>query len=161
MITKMAAMFCSSFAAFILGMVLSPRLMPPADPQRVDAAFSDGTFQASLDFQSGRRPHLAAGRWNAAQDRFSFAKGYERRWRELSTDGAGALPTVDDAQLTGYWDGIVEGALAGKSQQPFQVAAGDKTQGGGVHASLYREGDRKHYLDGYAAGYKAGYYAQQ
>lgn len=160
MTTKILAMFWSSLGAFILGLVLSPRLMPAADPQRADAAFSDGIFQATLDFQSGRRPHLAAGRWNSAQDRFSFAKGYGQHWRELFKNDATALPTVDEAQLTGYWDGIVEGALAGKTQQRFQLAESDKIQAGGVHASLYDEAERQHYLDGYAAGYKAGYYAQ-
>jgi hypothetical protein len=160
MTTRIIAMFWSSLGAFILGLVLSPRLMPAADPQRADAAFSDGVFQATLDFQSGRRPHFAAGRWNRAQDRFSFAKGYDQRWRELFKDGATTVPAADDARLTGYWDGIVEGALAGKTEKPFQVAAGDKIQAGGVHASLYSESEKQRYLEGYAAGYKAGYVAE-
>ena len=128
MTTRIVSMFSSSLAAFILGLLLSPGLMRSGDPQRADAAFSDGVFQATLDFQSGRKPHLVSGRWNADRDRSSFVNGYQQRWRELFKDTASPLPVVDDAQLSGYWDGVVEGAKDGKSSQPFQVAGGDKSQ---------------------------------
>jgi len=160
--TNIISLFCSSLAAFILGLFLGPQLMvSPSDPQRADAALSDGVFQATLDFQSGRRPHLASGRWNSVQDRFSFAKGYEQRWRELFKDGSSTMPTVDDAQLTGYWEGIVEGAEAGKRSQPFQVARANQHEAAlNVHANSYSEPEKQHYLNGYSAGYKAGYYAE-
>jgi hypothetical protein len=161
MTTKLVSMFSSSLAAFILGLLLSPSLMRGGDPQRADAAFSDGVFQATLDFQSGRKPHIISGRWSADRDRLSFASGYQQRWRELFKDKASPLPVVDDAQLTGYWDGVVEGAKDGKSSQPFQVAGGEKSQAAaGSHSATYNEVEKQHYLDGYAAGYKAGYYAQ-
>jgi hypothetical protein len=161
MTTKIVSMFSSSLAAFILGLVLSPSLMHSGDPQRADAAFSDGVFQATLDFQSGRKPHLVSGRWSADRDRLSFVNGYQQRWRELFKDTANPLPVVDDAQLTGYWDGVVEGAKDGKNSQPFQVTGGDKGQAGvDSHSGTYTEVEKQHYLNGYAAGYKAGYYAQ-
>jgi len=161
MTTRIVSMFSSSLAAFILGLLLSPSLMHSGDPQRSDAAFSDGVFQATLDFQSGRKPHLVSGRWNADRDRLSFVNGYQQRWRELFKDNASPLPMVDDAQLTGYWDGVVEGAKDGKSSQPFQVAGGDKSQvAAASHSATYSEAEKQHYLNGYAAGYKAGYYAQ-
>jgi len=160
--TKIISMFASSFAAFILGLLLSPQLMGPAgDPRRADAAFSDGVFQATLDLQSGRRPHIASGRWSAEQDRLSFAKGYEQRWREFFKNDSSVMPNVDDAQLTGYWDGIVEGAQDGKSSRPFQVAGANKDQAAlSVHGGSYNDSEKQHYLNGYAAGYKAGYSAQ-
>lgn len=162
MTTKIISMFSSSLAAFILGLVLSPSLMlHGGDPRRADAAFSDGAFQATLDFQSGRRPRLLTGRWSAEQDRLSFASGYQQRWRELFKDSASTLPLVDDAQLTGYWDGVVEGAKDGKSSQPFRVGGGDKGQtAANLHSASYGSAEKQHYLDGYASGYKAGYYAQ-
>ncbi|MBZ5653881.1 MAG: hypothetical protein LAO56_01235 [Acidobacteriia bacterium] len=163
MTTKIVSMFGSSLAAFILGLLLSPQLMvPTGDLQRADAAFSDGVFQATLDFQSGRRPHIASGRWNSVQDRFSFAKGYQQRWRELFKSDSSGMPAVDDAQLTGYWDGIVEGAQDGKSSQPFQAAGANREQATlSVHGSSYNDSEKQHYLDGYASGYKAGYNAQR
>lgn len=162
MTTKIVSMFSSSLAAFILGLLLSPSLMlHGGDPRRADAAFSDGVFQATLDFQSGRKPHLSSGRWSADRDRLSYVSGYHQRWRELFKDRASTSPVVDDAQLTGYWDGVVEGAKDGKSAQPFQVAGGDKGQAAaGAHSASYSEAEKQHYLNGYAAGYKAGYYAQ-
>lgn len=160
--TKIVSMCCSSFAAFILGLFLSPSLMvTTGDEHRADAAFSDGVFLATLDFQHGRRPHLASGRWSSEQNRFSFVEGYQKRWRELFKNGSGTMPTVDDAQLTGYWDGIVEGTQDGKSSQPFQVAGANKSEAGvSVHASGYGDAEKQQYLTGYAAGYKAGYYAE-
>lgn len=162
MTSKIVSMFGSSLAAFILGLLLSPQLMvPTGDQRRADAAFSDGVFQATLDFQSGRRPHVASGRWSSEQDRLSFARAYQQRWRELFKVGSGTMATVDDAQLAGYWDGIVEGAQDGKSSQPFQVGGAHKDQAAlSVHASSYSDAEKQHYLNGYAAGYKAGYYAQ-
>lgn len=162
MTTKIVSMFASSLAAFLLGLVLSPSLMQQGgNPQRADAAFSDGVFMATLDFQSGRKPHLASGRWSADRDRLSFTEGYQQRWRELFKDSGNPLPMVDGAQLTGYWDGAVEGAKDGKNSQPFQVAGGGKGQAAaGSHSPGYSEAEQEHYLNGYAAGYKAGYYAQ-
>jgi hypothetical protein len=155
MTTNIVSMFVSSLAAFILGVVLSPSLMlHGGNPQRADAAFSDGVFQATLDFQSGRKPRVASGRWSADRDRLSFVNGYQQRWRELFKDSANPLPAVDDAQLTGYWDGAMEGVKDGQNTQPFQVA------GGGSHSAGYSDVEKQHYLDGYAAGYKAGYHAQ-
>jgi hypothetical protein len=162
MMTKIVSMCCSSLAAFILGLLLSPSLMvTTGDKHRADAAFSDGVFLATLDFQRGRRPHLASGRWSSEQNRFSFVEGYQQRWRELFKNGSSTMPTVDDAQLTGYWDGIVEGAQDGKSSQPFQVAGANKSEAAvSVHASSYGDAEKQQYLNGYAAGYKAGYYAE-
>lgn len=162
MTTKLVSMFASSLAAFILGLLLSPSLMQRGgDPRRAGAAFSDGVFQATLDFQSGRKPHLASGRWSADRDRLSFVNGYQQRWRELFRDSARTFPVVDDAQLTGYWDGAVEGAKDGKNSQLFQVAGGGKGQAAaGSRSASYTEAEKEHYLTGYAAGYKVGYYAQ-
>jgi hypothetical protein len=163
MTTNIVSMFCSSLAAFILGLVLSPSLMvTTGDQHRADAAFSDGVFQANLDFQNGRRPHLAVGRWSSERDRVSFAKAYQQRWRELFNNGPRTMPTVDDAQLTGYWDGIVDGARDGKSSQPFQDAVSNKGETAlSVHASGYGDTEKQDYLNGYATGYKAGYYAER
>ena len=162
MTTKIISMFSSSLAAFILGLLLSPSLMSHGgNPQRWDAAFSDGVFQATLDFQSGRRPHLASGRWSADRDRLSFTNGYQQRWRELFKSSANTLPTVDDAQLSGYWDGVVEGTKDGRESQPFKVGGGDKAQAAASsHSGSYNDAEKQHYLDGYASGYKAGYSAQ-
>lgn len=49
-----------------------------------DGAFRDGLFQAKLDAQNGREPHIASGRWSTSADRASFTAGYQRGYREFS-----------------------------------------------------------------------------
>jgi len=41
-----------------------------------DAAYRDGLYLGRLDGQTGRRPHLAIGRWSQDADRNSFRAGY-------------------------------------------------------------------------------------
>jgi len=43
-----------------------------ADSKQADAAYRDGSFQAKIDIESGRKPHFSSGRWSTDQDRASF-----------------------------------------------------------------------------------------
>lgn len=51
--------------------------------QITDGAFRDGLYLGRLAAESGRQPHVAAGRWSTAQDRSSFTAGYERGYSEF------------------------------------------------------------------------------
>ena len=150
MLTKIVSMFCSSLAAFILGLLLSPSLMvTTGDKHRADAAFSDGVFLATLDFQRGRRPHLASGRWSTDQDRASFIAGYEQTYRELA-DSRSAKPAAPTAnELASYGDGKLDGTRDRNAAQPFQM---NKTEN-------YRTADQ-YYRAAYSNGYQEGYYAR-
>jgi hypothetical protein len=48
----------------------------------IDAAFYDGEFQAQLDAENGRKPHIQSGRWITDGDRVLFIAAY---WMESYT----------------------------------------------------------------------------
>jgi hypothetical protein len=82
--------------ASIVGTVVSakgPRTATGNVNQMVEAAFRDGLFQAKLDVQNGRGPHLATGRWSTTSDRALFVAGYQQGYREFSEANAGKLIT--------------------------------------------------------------------
>src|SRR5205807_3027672 len=99
--------------ASVLGIVVSahgPRTSAAKVTQMTDAAFRDGMFQAKLDVERGKAPHLASGRWSTFSDRALFIAGYQQGYREFSAAHAGALPQPTVAQLAGYADGMLDGA---------------------------------------------------
>ncbi len=51
--------------------------------QITDGAFRDGLYLGRLAAESGRAPHVAAGRWARAEDRSSFTAGYQRGYTEF------------------------------------------------------------------------------
>jgi hypothetical protein len=51
--------------------------------QTMDGAFRDGLYQGKLDAESGRKPHLSIGRWNAARERASFVAGYQQGYQQI------------------------------------------------------------------------------
>jgi len=53
------------------------------DAQTTDAAFRDGLYLGRLAAKSGAQPHVAVGRWAAAQDRSSFTAGYQQGYSEF------------------------------------------------------------------------------
>jgi hypothetical protein len=159
----MAFTFCSSLAAVTLALALIPPLSPNEVEAReyADGAFRDGQFQASISFKSGQGPHLAAARWNSERDRFAFVSGYQQQWRRLFEQSHGKVPAADEAQLTGYWDGLVEGAGDGRSAAAFAAGGGTRAEEAArIHSASFSEGDRQHYLAGFNAGYRVGYFAQ-
>jgi len=51
--------------------------------QITDGAFRDGWYLGRLAAESGSEPHVAVGRWAAAEDRSSFTAGYHRGYSEF------------------------------------------------------------------------------
>ena len=51
--------------------------------QITDGAFRDGLYLGRLAADGGGEPHVAVGRWAAAEDRSSFTAGYQRGYSEL------------------------------------------------------------------------------
>jgi hypothetical protein len=51
--------------------------------QITDGAFRDGLYLGRLAAEGGSEPHVAIGRWATAEDRSSFAAGYQRGYNEL------------------------------------------------------------------------------
>src|SRR5436853_6828643 len=109
--------------ASTVGIVVSahgPKTAASNVSQITDAAFRDGLFQAKLDVQRGKGPHLLSGRWSTFSDRALFIAGYQHGSREFSAAQAGTLRQPTVAQLAGDAAGMVGGAGAGRTSQPLQ-----------------------------------------
>ena len=149
--------------ASVLGIVVSahgPKAAVSNSTEITDAAFRDGLFQAKLDVQRGRAPHLASGRWSTFSDRALFIAGYQQGYREFSAAHAGPLPEPTVAQLAGYADGMVDGAGDRRSLQPFQVERAEKFKNAGQNSAAANEQYKQSYRRAYSDGYQQGYYAQ-
>jgi hypothetical protein len=149
--------------ASVLGIVVlahGPKTPASNSSQMTDAAFRDGLFQAKLDVQSGRAPHLGSGRWNTFSDRALFIAGYQQGYREFSAAHVGALPQPTIAQLMGYSDGMLDGAGDRRSSQPFQVERTERFKKAGQKFAEANEQYKQYYRKAYSDGYQQGYYAQ-
>jgi hypothetical protein len=117
--------------------------------KQADAAYRDGSYQAKIDVENGRRPHLSSGRWNTDQDRASFIAGYQQTYRDLADARSRKTGVLTASETAGYRDGMLDGARHRKAAQPFQVS---KTEN-------YRNTDRE-YREAYSNGYQQAYYAE-
>ena len=79
----------SYFVTIILSVVFTligditaraPKLSADDAEHATNAAFRDGSFQARLDLENGRKPHLSVGRWSTDEDRASYIAGYEQAY---------------------------------------------------------------------------------
>jgi hypothetical protein len=134
------------------------------DRQAMDAAFRDGMFQAKLDVQSGRKPHVASGRWNTNADRALFIAGYQQGYREAFEAHAGRLPKPAAAEVAGYWDGISDGVAHRAGSHSFQPERTNNYLNAG-QGSLHEHEDavkyQREYRHAYLNGYQQGYYSQE
>jgi hypothetical protein len=149
--------------ASLLGIAVSahgPKSTAGNVSQTTDAAFRDGLFQAKLDVQRGKAPHLSSGRWSTFSDRALFIAGYQQGYREFSASQAGALPQPTVAQLAGYADGMADGAVDRRSSQPFQLGRAEKFKNAGQTSAAATEQYKQYYRRAYSDGYQQGYYAQ-
>ena len=128
--------------------------------QVVDAAFRDGMFQAKLDLQNVRKPHLMAGRWNSNADRALFIAGYKQSYNEAAA-ATGKLAKANAAELAGYADGISDGSAHRTAAQPFQADRTGNFRKGGQTAELTAPTSLADYRLAYMNGYQLGYYAQE
>jgi hypothetical protein len=127
--------------------------------QATNGAFRDGIYQARLDAQSGRRPHLTSGRWSNDADRASFVSGYEQQYSLLSARSP--RPRVSHpADLIGLRDGISDATEDRRQARPFALSstevlriAKSRSQNDSQYA--------RHYAQAYANGYQHGYYGSQ
>ena len=134
-----------------------------ANRQAVDAAFRDGMFQAKLDVESGRKPHVACGRWNSNADRALFIAGYQQGYREAFEAHAGKLPKPAAAEVAGYRDGLLDGVAHLIASHSFQPEKTDNYLNAG-QGSLQPEDVAKYqreYRHAYLNGYQQGYYSQE
>jgi hypothetical protein len=141
-----------------------PKIEAGKGPQVIDAAFRDGVYQAKLDVQGGRAPHLSTGRWSTNADRAVFIAGYEHGYREFSEAQSGKLGEPTAAELAGYCDGTLDGAADRIKAQPFQVekTANYRNAGQGyLEAKAHPEDYIRFYRRAYSNGYQQGYYLQQ
>ena len=139
-------------------------LQTGSDARQADAAFRDGSFQAKIDIEHNRKPHLSTGRWSADQDRGSFIVGYEQTYRELAEARSGKLVEPTAAELAGFRDGIMDGAHDRTAAQPFQVSKTDNYRNavrGYAEMNTDPEKYRQYYRDAYSNGYQEGYYSTQ
>ncbi|HYL15375.1 MAG TPA: hypothetical protein VEV41_20230 [Terriglobales bacterium] len=152
--------------ASVLGIVVSahgPRTAVVNTSHVTDAAFRDGLFQAKLDIQSGKGPHLASGRWSSYSDRALFIAGYQQGYREFSDAHPGKLAKPTAAQLAGYSDGMLDGVMHRRASQPFQANKTDNYRNAGsktATANPDSEQYKQYYRRAYSDGYQQGYYAQ-
>jgi hypothetical protein len=139
-------------------------LQTGADTRQADAAFRDGSFQAKIDIENNRRPHLSTGRWSTDQDRASFIGGYEQTYRELAEARAGKITEPTAAELAGFRDGVLDGAHDRSTTQVFQLSKTDNYRNaarGFAEMNTDPEIYRQHYRDAYSNGYQEGYYSSQ
>ena len=132
--------------------------------QATDAAFRDGMFQAKLDVQSGRKPHVASGRWNTNADRALFIAGYQQGYREAFEAHAGREPKAAAAEVAGYWDGVLDGAAYRAASHSFQPEKTNNYLNAGQDPLQEHEDSAKYqreYRHAYLNGYQQGYYSQE
>jgi hypothetical protein len=154
----------SMTAGLALGLALgifarTPSTATSNAAQMTDAAFRDGSYAASLDAQSGRKPHLMSGRWGNTADRAMFIVGYEQTYQETAKS---SKPNA--AEIAGYLDGMADGAADGAASQAFRsektanyVNARQDTVPSGASVATFQT----EYRGAYANGYQQGYFTNQ
>lgn len=113
-----------------------------------NGAFRDGLYQAKLDEQSGRKPHVRTGRWTSDADRASFLAGYQRQSERLRAAGQ---------EHEAFKQGLNEGTEARSGDRPFALRTNLRSQQAG--RPLSHEQKAQFELS-YADGYQLGYYGE-
>ncbi|HKM68062.1 MAG TPA: hypothetical protein VJX70_12915 [Candidatus Acidoferrum sp.] len=130
-----------------------------------NAAFRDGLYQAKLDTEEGRKPHLAFGRWNTTEARASFFAGYRRGYHPTSEAAWGGMggPSVAELAAAGYRDGMLDGSWHRIASQPFQAEATTNYRAAGavyLGTAVATEGYKHFYREGYMNGYQHAYFTR-
>jgi len=66
--------------------------------QNLNGAFRDGLYLGRLAGERGSEPHAAIARWASAEDRASFAKGYQQGYNEFLASRVTPVPPVPHAE---------------------------------------------------------------
>ncbi|MGB7848685.1 MAG: hypothetical protein WBL63_23945 [Candidatus Acidiferrum sp.] len=153
----------ASFAAGLLvgGSAHKPQLTARNPRLEADAAFRDGVYQAKLDVQSGRKPHLSIARWNTEAARALFTSGYWQSYRELTGELSG--PSVAELAAAGYRDGRLDGDRHRMESQPYQAEQTTNYGDAGLAYAESTSDTEKHkrfYREGYLSGYQQAYYSR-
>jgi hypothetical protein len=127
------------------------------------AAFRDGLYQARLQAEQGKKPHVASGRWAARADRIAFVAGYQEGCRIFAKAHPETQTRATSIELAGLRDGIEDGLRDRAALQPFQVQRAIQSR----HAALQQidvisndlQNDPRYQL-AYVNGYQQGYYAR-
>jgi hypothetical protein len=156
--------FASTLGFMIVWLVAvsahGPKIEPGNGGPGVDAASRDGRFQARLDAQNGRKPHISIGRWSTNRDRALFIAGYQQGYREFSEAHSGKSMESNAAELAGKQDGMLDGARHRLASQPFQVDKTDTYRNAGQEVNSDPERYKRDYRQAYSVGYQEGYYSQ-
>jgi len=139
----------------------APKISVPSADHITNAAFRDGSYQARLDVENGRKPHLSSGRWRTDEDRASYIAGYRHVYPQFLPANAEKMAAAAPAELNGYRDGINDGTHDQKKLQPFQLAKTEHHRSaGGLPAGNQTQQTSQLYRQGYANGYQEGYYSE-
>jgi hypothetical protein len=154
-----------SFAAGLLvGESKREPSMPTAEAaQTTDVAFRDGLYQAKLDIRSGRKPHLAIGRWSSPEARVSFVSGYWRGYDPSSEAATSQMSRLSVAELAaaGYRDGMLDGRWHRTAAKSFQAEQTTNYQAAGaayLGMTVTPDELKYFYREGYMHGYKQAYF---
>jgi hypothetical protein len=104
-----------------------------------DAAFRDGAYLGRLAAEAGEAPRVALGRWGSADDRHSFASGYEEGYAKRLTDMKSQSRATDGP----YRDGLYQGRLDAQDTRPVHITSGRWS----------RHEDRSSFSQGYKQAY--------
>jgi hypothetical protein len=149
------AIVVGAAALFTLAIATAHQPQGTADARLAnDAAYRDGLYQARRDASQKHPAHITSGRWSTGEDRASFIAGYLQGYHDQTAHGV-KLGATDLATLTGYSEGMADGAHDRKASLPFQVARSQRTRQAelvyGQVAGVYRQA--------YANGYQQAYYS--
>lgn len=61
----------------------APRLSISNTDNATSGPFRDGSYQAKLDVENGRKPHLSSARWSTSEDRASYSAGYQQAYAQF------------------------------------------------------------------------------
>lgn len=143
----------AALVLFVAGTARQPSIAAADARLANDAAYRDGLYQARMDAGQKHPAHITSGRWASSQGRASFIAGYLQGYQDQTGHGVKLAP-ADLATLTGYSEGMADGARDRKASLPFQAARSENIrQAEVVYGQLATV-----YHHAYANGYQQAYY---
>jgi hypothetical protein len=127
------------------------------------AAFRDGMYEARLQAEQWKKPHVASGRWTARADRIAYVAGYQEGCRIFAKAHPEKQPRATAVELAGLQDGIEDGLRDRTALEPFRVQkAIQRRHAARQQLELISENlnDDPRYRLAYVNGYQQGYYAR-
>jgi hypothetical protein len=127
-----------------------------------NAAFRDGRYQAQLDAENGRKPHLSSGRWSTDQDRASYIAGYQQGYWQSLSGKQEKIGAPAPSELDGYRDGVSDGTTDRKSPLHFQLGKTEHYRNASLGLAASDPAQRlywQNYQQAYSNGYQEAFYS--